>query len=268
MKIDVSFLKMEMDTLEAGEENLEELVSHSVVKAFLRHEKVLGRNHDKKVIKESLCMFLEPQYEDIYGLRRLILRKDKLRDLVSEVEKNEASILSAVEERINRYMTAKWSKKFTIYLYGLGNDGGFSLNNRVAYINILECMDNLEDILAHEVFHSRKGSGFRGIKRLLLNLLPINSKTYRLKILQYIKEEGSATLIEHNGKAPEDVEEIRHEYDELNKLIYRCKKREVSYKEVMKYFVEHNLQYRVGWLKAYEIFQKEGKKGLDSWLLN
>ena len=118
------------------------------------------------------------------------------------------------------------------------------------------------------MYHARKMKFWIKIDRVFCNMTLLSNASIIHKMSVLFAEEGIATLIENDGKKPENDAEIRDKYSCLKKMIILADHNEIEKKQVWEYVNDFNLRYQVGWLIAYEIYEEFGVEGLDSWSID
>jgi len=284
MNIDTKFLEVECQLLK--QEILDERIYNHLCKsktahAFFFHERLLNRN----INKDNLKCILDKWYlqrnnakEDFYGIRNIHENIDRITEIIYYLKKEAEQLNKKITERLAKYTDSKVHKNITVHLYGLGYDGGFALVGNNIYINmaLLIKFDNeLEDIIAHEIYHIRK-KRYKGLlRRYFFNIQSYNKNNYKEKMYYEIAEEGIATLIEFNelkesshmlsSEKIENAEKYLSEFEELIKSIHNEK---VSLKELIVFYQNNNLSYVIGYHVAKKIFNVYGKNGLDVWSIH
>lgn len=277
MKINYGALKLllRLFSLESFDEILYgEFINTNEFKGFIEHENILGRKTTTESVKENLIKTMEGNIEakDVYGFSYILKYKDEINKKINELENNSEEFQKAILNRMSRYVDLDlFNDTFSINLYGGGFDYGFSEREDECYINLAllaDKIDFLEDVVAHEYYHSRKRS------------LPVvdydfSKENYLKTLLYHILEEGIATLVQFEYEKKYDgfafinkdrFSKIEVYFKKLDECIKGCELNNNYSKElVLEYFQDSIPNYIVGYKIGQVIFRFKGKDGLKIW---
>lgn len=257
------------------EEKFNRFIITKGARRFIEHENIMGRYVHIKDIKDELRNLMEyKNYEDKYDFYILRSNLDTLKRDIDYFRNNGEKIVKMSLNRVYRIIPENMKVKTDIYLYAGGPDGGFTVNRKDVYINILNYIGEREEfikILSHELYHSRKVA--------LRSKLQFNSqliskkKRYAYGILGRIIEEGIACLIQHGPILFKDdrtgtltrrnLSISQTHFDMLNNMLLDIK---------LGKFHRINLNslniYAIGYTIVTAIYNQNGTVLLDQWTVN
>ena len=258
MQIDVTFLdEIVKAILLQKKDYLANALKTEAGRAFLMHEHILNRKTTQKKIMQSF-----EQGDNHYNLQWIKQNINQIENVKKHICENQLEIVGALESRIEKYTNAKINPETKICFYAVGFDGGFYLTGNKLFINLSQCIDEWFSIVVHELYHSRKISTITKLRRIFCNLDFFSNIAISYKMRILCAEEGIATLIENDGKRPSHYDTFSNQYADLKRMIMT---KELEADEIWTFFNKHNLRYKIGWLIAYDTYEKGGSDGLDCW---
>lgn len=280
MKFEFEGLSILMKIFDEGtidDDLFTKFVSCNDFKEFIYHEKVLGRKTSENSIKENIISTLKgaKDIREAYDFNFVLEYKNEIKFKIKEIKNNSIELENLIRKRVSRYAPLDiYGDDFTIKLYAGGPDYGFSEREGECYINLALLADKiefLEDIMAHEYYHSRK-------RKEEIQPYDFSKEKYLKTLMYHIMEEGIATLVQfeyekkHEGFAfisKERFDEKMNYMDKLDKCIRECElNNNYSQEVVMEYFQDSIPNYIVGYWIGQILFKEYGKAGLELWNRN
>lgn len=221
MNINTDLLEMQCELLNSNELNIElfdKFVSHSAFKTFISHEKMLKRNTTIESVKSEFDSLIKNESNEFYlKLDKYKKEQKELLIISNEITNGKDAYISKITERISKYTKCKIPNETTIYLYALGNDGGFCLHSGELFINLLCSNDDLINIISHELYHGREIETEEEFKlRIKYNGLTVEDDKDGEFLLSQFAEEGIATLIQYDGCYDVSFNEVKTSLKEIS----------------------------------------------------
>lgn len=258
-----------------NEKKFKHYISSPQMKIFLKHEKRLKRNTNKKMVKKELKrVFLNKKYEDDYGffiLKRNIFQLEKD---INYIKENEKEIFKRVCMQVYKYLPRHIEVDPNIIIYLGGFDGGFATFTKNVYVNIGRYIGNLkefEKLLAHEFYHARKIPFKKKVS--LFFVMSFYPEKAMYDTLGRILEEGIACLIQHGVNFCNDdpIETLTNRdillskdyFNILNESLLSIKNEKPDYNLICKIN-----PYVLGYIISKAIYENKGIDVLDKWTIN
>lgn len=241
--------------------------------SFIEHEKILTRKTSEESIRENLKYALEGKDGiEAYGFNYILKYKSQIKDKINELKNNGKKIEQKIRKRVGRYAPLDlYDDDFTIHIYGGSIDYGFSERERESYINLALLADKiefLEDIMAHEYYHSRRREGE-------IQPYDFSEGNYLKTLMYHIMEEGIAALVQfeyekkYDGFAfisKERFDKRQEYFKNLDNCILQCSiNNNYSKKFISEYFQDSIPNYIVGYWIGQTLFREAGKDALEAW---
>lgn len=263
LEINQKYISLLMQTVEDKDKiefYIRKLWNNRVTRAVRFHDIQLGRKYGYREYKNDILQadcdgeYFGASIQDIERMRVELSGKD------NELE-------DVLYKRLESYMDIDLIKNVKIYFYVWKFDAGFSLTMKTAFVNlgsIIKGKKNVENIIAHELYHARN----RSINVRLKSLLQENNSNNQLRIIySTLFEEGIATLIE-KGPIEKDVLDEKTA-NIINNVISRVlhEKNLLLRKKIVDKFLQDELKaiYSWGHYAASQVYLTYGKEGLDIW---
>lgn len=244
-------------------------------KAFLKHEKDLKRNTNKKIVKNELKkVILDDNYEDLYDFYLLKNNLSLFKKDVQYIKKNKEKIINNALERVYKIVPRNIVINPEINIIAGGHDGGFTAFMKKIYVNLGKYIgdrEEFEKVLAHELYHGRKLK-FHNKFLLILKMTKNNEKAL-FETLGRILEEGIACLIQHGLTLSKDdpigtltrrkLVLSQEAFNSLDKVLLSIKKGDPNYKLMATLDV-----YILGYKIVKVLYEDKGPHILDQWIIN
>lgn len=278
MALNIDFIIALVDLLDRDyfdEEVFNRFILTKAAKRFIEHENIMGRNLDSKDIKEELNRLMTyDRYEDRYNFYILRNNLYTLKKDMDYFQSHGEKVVARALNRVYRIIPESMEITTDIYIYAGGPDGGFTVNRKEVYINILNYIGEREDfikILSHELYHSRNiplKSRVRFNSQLIFK-----RNRYAYGILGRIIEEGIASLIHHGSILFKDditgnltkrnLALSKRHFNLLNEMLLDIKHGNFHKIKL------HSLNiYAIGYTIITAIYSHKGTPLLDQWSLN
>lgn len=267
MDINTDFLEMQCELLNSNELNIDlfdKFISHTAFKTFMLHEGMLKRNTTIESIKSEFKSLIEKESNE-FSLKLDKYKKVQkdLMDISNEIINDKDAYISKIIERISKYTKCTIPDETTIYLYALGNDGGFCLQGGELFINLLRSKDDLINILSHELYHGREIETEEEFKlRVKYNSLNVENDENGELLLSQFAEEGIATLIQYDGNYDVSLGEVKVSLEEINSWNSLTLDER---KTLLNKYISGEMRYKVAYSLANEVYKKGGLQAIESW---
>lgn len=266
MVIDSTLLKLECELLKTRTfqpKLFTALETNPAFQTYLEHEKMLQRDTTEESVRAALVSFLD-SHQDHSNLK-LDACKDQTEQLLAlacQIQTEQERFIGMVRSRLAAYTAREISDDTVIYLYALGNDGGFCLHEGELFLNILRAQDRWFDVLCHELYHSRELSETAIEKRIRYISMTDDTDPQGDSFLAELVEEGVATVVEYDGQYQFPMAEIR---DTLT-LLHRWEALTAEEKQgLRKRCATGKLRYQTAGAIAMKVYAEYGFEGLETW---
>lgn len=260
-----------------NEKLFQRFISCEYFKAFMEHEKELGRKTSEESIKENIKLALNGVngINESYGFDYILKYKAEIKSKINEMENRSKELEELIRKRVGKYAPLDiYEDNFTINIYGGGVDYGFSQNDVECYINLALLADKieyLEDTMAHEYYHSRR-------RKAEIQPYDFSKENYLKTLMYHIMEEGIATLVQFEYEKKYDgfafVSKERFDkkleyFNNLDNCIRECEiNNNYSTQAISQYFQDSIPNYVIGYSIGQTLFKEGGKQGLELWNRN
>lgn len=266
MVIDISLLKIQCKLLcgnSYSPDLFEEMTSHPAFKTFLYHEEMLDRNTTVESVRSAFQNVING-HRDVTHLK-LDACKDRAAELVEfaeEMKREQNPYVSTVMNRLSSFTACPVPADTVVYLYALGNDGGFCLHDGELFINLLRARQDWINILCHELYHSRELSDRTIEKRIRYISLTEETDSAGDAFLSELVEEGIATLIQYEGNYVFPPEEVTQALTQLNRWPSLSQEERTNLRQKC---ATGKLRYQAAYSLAKAVYDTDGIPGLESW---
>ncbi|HHV26720.1 hypothetical protein FYJ27_04610 [Anaerosalibacter bizertensis] len=258
-----------------NEKKFKDYISSPQMKIFLKHEKRLKRDTNKKKIKNELKrVFLNEKYDDDYGFSILKRNIVQLEKDINYIKENEREIFERVCIQVYEYLPKNIEVDPNIIIYLGGFDGGFATFTKDVYVNIGRYIGNLkefEKLLAHECYHARKIPFKRKVS--LFFKMSFYPEKAMYDTLGRILEEGIACLVQHGVNfcnddpigtlTSRDMLLSKEYFEILNESLLSIKNENPDYNLICKIN-----PYVLGYIISKTIYKHKGIVVLNEWTIN
>lgn len=270
MLINTDLLKLQCELLlsnEFDEKLFNSLVELSPFKTYLIHEEMLKRDTSIDSIRnEFKNMIKSPGFISILRMNECKSKAKELLEFSNYLIGNKEDYINAIKDRISRYTSCSIPDDTIIYLFALGNDGGFCLQGGELFINILRSKDDLSNILSHELYHGRDIETEETFNlRMKYNSLTVENDTEGDFLLSQFAEEGIATIIQYDGEYDVSFEEVKEHLLKITQWKFLSIEER---KELLSKYMSGEMRYKIAYTLANEVYKNGGIEKLEQWSRN